>query len=176
MRAAKKRVMSRSENKHEHLQRLLESFDTAFLVTQGELGPHARPLTVAAVEGPTVVWFMTSLESPKVNEIRRDPDVLVTFQEKGRFVVLRGKAELVFDRAKVDRYWTEPQKVWFPLGKEDPSIVLVRVKVDDAELWDQSGVRGLKLALAAAKAYVAGTTPDEVEGRHAEIHPGIGRP
>src|SRR5262249_11355441 len=169
-------VRGQQENKHEHLTRLLESFDTAFLITQGDRGPHARPLTVAAVEGPTIVWFMTSLESPKVNEIRRDPEVLVTFQDKGRFVALRGKAELVFDREKVDRYWSEPQRVWFPLGKEDPSIVLVRVKVDDAELWDQSGVRGLKFALAAAKAYVAGTTPDEVEGRHAEIHPGIARP
>jgi general stress protein 26 len=168
--------MSRHENKHEHLQRLLETFDTAFLVTQGELGPHARPLTIAAVEGPTVVWFMTNLESPKVEEIRRDPDVLVTFQDKARFVALRGKAELLFDREKVDQYWTEAQKIWFPLGKEDPSLVLVRVKVDDAELWDQSGMRGLKFALAAAKAYVSGTTPDEVEERHAEIHPGVARP
>jgi general stress protein 26 len=165
-----------SENKHMHLQRLLESFDTAFLVTQGQLGPHARPLTVAGVDGPTVVWFMTSLESPKVEEIRRFPEAMVTFQGKGKFVVLRGKAELVFDRAKVDHYWTELQRVWFPLGKEDPTLVLVRVRVDDAELWDQSGARGIKFALAAAKAYAAGKTPDEVEGRHAEIHPGIGRP
>jgi general stress protein 26 len=168
--------MSRHPNKHEHLQRLLESFDTAFLITLGELGPHARPLTVAAVEGPTVVWFMTDLASPKVNEIRRDPDVVVTFQGKGKFVVLRGKAELVLDREKVDRYWTEVQRVWFPLGKEDPSLVLLRVKVDDAELWDQSGARGLKFVLAAAKAYVAGTTPNDDEGRHTEIHPGIARP
>src|SRR5690242_9237045 len=110
-----------SENKHQHLQRLLESFDTAFLVTHGELGPHARPLTVAGVDGPTVVWFMTAIDSPKVEEIRRDPDVMVTFQGKGRFIVLRGKAELVFDRARVADYWTEVQRVWFPLGKDDPS-------------------------------------------------------
>jgi general stress protein 26 len=163
-------------NKHQHLQKLLESFDTAFLVTHGELGPHARPLTVVGVDGPTVVWFMTNLESPKVEEIRRDPDVMVTFQGRGRFVVLRGKAELVLDHEKVDRYWTEAQRVWFPLGREDPSLVLVRVKVDDAELWDRAGARGLKLALATAKAYVGGTTPEDVDGEHEEIHPGIGRP
>jgi general stress protein 26 len=168
--------MKRPHNKHEHLQRLLESFHTAFLVTRGELGPHARPLTVAGVEGPTVVWFMTTLDSPKVEEIRRDPEVLVTFQDKRRFVVLRGKAELVLDRDKVDRFWSEGQRIWFPLGADDPSLVLLRVKVDDAELWDQSGTQGLKFALAAARAYVGGTTPDETEEGHAELHPGAGRP
>jgi general stress protein 26 len=165
-----------SENKHQHLQRLLESFDTAFLVTQGELGPHARPLTVAAVEGPTVVWFITSVDSPKVQEIRRDPEAMVTFQSTGKFVVLRGKAEVVLDRARVDQYWTETQRVWFPLGREDPSLVLLRVKVDDAELWDQSGAHGIRFAIAAARAYVGGATVDEVEGRHLEMHPGVARP
>ena len=32
--------------------------------------------------------------------------------------------------------WSEPLATWFPKGKDDPNIGLIRVHVDKAEYWD----------------------------------------
>ena len=67
----------------------------------------------------------------------------------------------------VERLWKEPWKVWFPRGKSDPSIAILRFDADHGELWDAAGLRGVRYAFEAAKAYVRGETPrtDETHGR-----------
>jgi hypothetical protein len=42
----------------------------------------------------------------------------------------------VQDRAKIDELWKPFLKAWFPEGKDDPQIALIRVDVDHAEYWD----------------------------------------
>jgi general stress protein 26 len=163
-------------NRHEHLFDLLTSFETAFLVTNGTQGPHARPLSVASIEGTTILWFLTSVGSEKAQEIEFDPQVLVTFQGKGKFVVLRGTATTTQDRAKLDELFREPHRIWFPKGAHDPSLAAVKVKVDHAEYWDQTGTKGLRFVVDALAAYVTGDVVDAPSGSHGELHPAAGRP
>jgi general stress protein 26 len=164
------------ENKHKHLEELLEGFDTAMLITRHGDQQHARPMAVAAVDGPTVVWFATTDDSPKAEEIRLDSFAVVTAQSDHKFVALTGRAELVNDRKKIDEFWSEAWRVWFPRGKDDPTLCLIRVTVDDAEYWDYSGTKGVTYAFEAAKAYVKGVTPSPAQGQHARIVPSRGRP
>ncbi|MDP9034699.1 MAG: pyridoxamine 5'-phosphate oxidase family protein [Myxococcota bacterium] len=164
------------ENKHKHLQELLEDFDTVMLITRHGEREHARPMAVASVEGPTVVWFLTSEESPKADELRKDSFAAITAQAGRKFVALSGRAELLRDRAKLDELWNEAWKVWFPGGKEDPSLCLIRVVVDDAEYWDSSGLKGIRYALEAARAYVTGETPAPAPGQHGRIIASHARP
>jgi general stress protein 26 len=152
-----------------HLHELLESFDTAMLITRHHDGMHARPMAVADVEGAHCVWFVTSVDSPKAEEIRTDPRVSATFQANRKFVALSGNAELVRDRAKIDALWKDVWKVWFPNGKDDPSIALIRVSVDDAELWDNAGAKGIRYVFQAVKDVLAGERPTPVDGQHARI-------
>lgn len=135
---------SASNGDKKHLHELLESFDTAMLITRHHEGNHARPMAVAAVEGSDSVWFVMSMDSPKAAEIREDPRVSATFQAGRKFVALSGNAEIVPDRDKIHALWKDTWKVWFPNGKDDPSIALIRVSVDDAELWDTAGAKGVK--------------------------------
>jgi general stress protein 26 len=165
-----------NENKHKHLQELLEGFDTVMLITRHGGGEHARPMAVAGVDGPTVVWFATSDDSPKAEEVRRDSFASVTAQSGHKFVALSGRVELVRDRAKIDELWTEAWKVWFPKGKDDPALRLIRFTIDDAEYWDNAGVKGVRYALEAAKAYLKGETPTPDSEQHARIAPSHGRP
>lgn len=152
-----------------HLHELLESFDTAMLITRHDEGHHARPMAVAAVEGGDCVWFIMSVDSPKAAEIRADPRVSATFQAGRRFVALSGIAEIVHDRAKIHALWKDTWRVWFPHGKDDPSLALIRVSVDDAELWDHAGARGVKYAFEAVKSVLAGARPSPLEAQHARI-------
>ncbi len=158
-----------AETTKQHLSDLLASFDTAMLITRHHDGEHARPMAVAGVEGASTVWFVTSDTSPKADEIRSDARVAVTCQSDSKYAALSGHAALVQDRTKVDELWKESWKTWFPNGKTDPTLALIRVDVDDAEFWDNTGAKGVRYAFEKAKAYVKGTTPSTTAAQHGRV-------
>jgi len=152
------------------LKELLEGFDTAMLVTRlptGEL--RSRPMSIADKNGTSEIWFASELDTAKIAELERDPHVNVSLQRERAFVSLSGRADVVRDRKKIDELWHEYMKIWFPKGKDDPSLCLVRVEVHTAEFWDAEGAKGLRYLFEAAKAYIKGTTPAEVEGQHGTV-------
>jgi len=131
-------------------------FDTAMLVTRpADDSLHGRPLSVAGREPDGTLWFVTSVQSPKVAEIATDPRSLVTMQSSNRFVVLEGTAQVVDDRAKIRELWSPAQRIWFE-SENDPDIVLIRFSPKEAEYWDNAGAQGIRFAFAAAKAIVTG--------------------
>ena len=157
--------------KTKHLNELLDSFDTAMLLTRDGDQNHARPMAVAEVEATNTIWFVTSNGSPKVDEIRADSRVSVTFQSDRKFVALSGTSAVVKDRARIDALWKEAWKVWFPKGKEDPAIALIKVTVEDAEFWDNAGGNGIRYAFEAATALLTGERPEPVAGAHGRVKP-----
>ena len=167
--------MSEAE-KRAHLREVVSDFETAMLVTRTPVGEvRARPLALAASETGAdmledgVLYFPTSLASPKIEEIAADRRVAVTMQDKRRFVSISGTARILTDRALVDRLWSEAWKVWFPDGKEDPELCLLEVTPTAAEYWDQTGGKGLRYLFEAAKAYVQGSPPETTDEQHAKV-------
>ncbi len=150
--------------KKAHLDKLLDHFKTAFLVSHAKDDPqshyHARPMGVLDHDDSGDLWFATSIDSPKIAEITADPKVLVTMQDDRRFVCLTGRAEVVRDRRKIDELWSPALDVWFPEGKDDPSLALIRVDANEATFWDNSGLKGLKYLFQAAAALIGGTRPE----------------
>src|SRR5215208_5457450 len=49
---------------------------------------------------------------------------------------ISGKAQLVRDRKKIEELWKPEFKMWFPEGKDDPEIALLRISLEKAEYWD----------------------------------------
>lgn len=144
----------------EHLYQLLEGFDTAMLVTRAADGHlHARPMAVAELHADADAYFVTSIDSPKIAEVYADADVLLTFQSSSRYAAVYGRVNVIRDRGLVERLWKEAWKVWFPRGKSDPSIAVLRFDADHGEFWNAAGLRGVRYAFEAAKAYVRGETP-----------------
>ncbi len=162
------------ESTKQHLKSLLESFDTGMLITHDDDREHGRPMTIAEIEGANTIWFATARSSPKSEEIRRDTRVSVTFQSRRRFVAVSGTAELVDDRSKIHQLWRPSWKLWFIQGKDDPSIVLIRVTVKDAEFWDNAGTIGIRFAFKAAKALLTKQGMPSVEGLHGRMKVGEG--
>lgn len=149
------------DEKHERLNKLMSDFDTAMLVTRAaDGGLHARPLAIADHRDEGLLYFATAAESQKVRELEQDAHVNVTMQDKRRFVSVTGTARLVSDRALVDQLWSEAWKVWFPKGKDDPSLRILIVDAIEASYWDAGGIEGLRYMFESAKAYATGTRPD----------------
>jgi general stress protein 26 len=153
-----------------HLHELLEDFDTAMLVTRAHDGHlHARPMAVAELRADADVYFVTGVDSPKVAEVYADADVLITFQSARQYAALYGRVNVVQDRAVIDRLWKEAWKTWFPRGKSDPSIALLRFDAERGEFWDNSGLQGLRYAFEATKAYVRGERPKVDPEQHGQV-------
>jgi len=162
-------MASTTETK-QHLFDVLKGFDTAMLVTHSSgNGLHARPMAVAELRPGADMYFSTSLQSPKIAEISSNPAVAVTFQSRSQFASVYGNAYVVRDRALIERLWSEAWRVWFPGGKHDPSLCLIRVEAREAEYWDNAGTQGIKYVLEAVKAYAKGETPAVDNNQNAKV-------
>jgi general stress protein 26 len=110
------------------------------------------------------VWFLTSRAGDLAAQIAREAEVLLVFQnDTSAYLSLRGRARIEHDQAKLRQLWQEPYKVWFPRGPEDPEIALVAVDLLDAEYWDNRGANKLEYLFEAAKAYVKGRKPENID-------------
>jgi general stress protein 26 len=162
------------EEKRERVKEMLAEFTTAMLVTRGsDGGLHARPLTIAGTREDGALYFSTAVESGKVHEIENDPNVNVALQGVRRFVSLTGTASVLRDRALIDRLWSESWRIWFPEGKDDPSLCLLVVQPSEAAYWDMQGAKGLKYLLQMAKGYLTHERPssdsDEAHTGHVKL-------
>jgi general stress protein 26 len=153
----------------ERFHSLVAGFKRALLVTRRGQRMHARPMAVAELIAGRDPVFVTSLDSPKVGEIEADPQVLVTFQSDLQFATITGRAAILRDKARIDELWSEAWRVWFPKGKDDPALCLIRIAADEGEYWDASGVQGLKSLFRGASAYLKGTRPTVDDKQHAKL-------
>ena len=139
------------------LGELIKDVETAMLTTMDWGVLRSRPMATQDFDFDGDLWFFTSLETHKVEEIEKDRRVNLSYAapDKNTYVSVTGTATIVKDRAKIDEYWSPINKAWFPEGKDDPNLVLLKVDVEQAEYWEySSGV--LVQALSLVKALVTG--------------------
>ncbi|SMH47357.1 General stress protein 26 [Rathayibacter oskolensis] len=124
----------------------------------------SRPLAAQDTDFDGNLWFFTQDPSPKVDDIRANPSVNVAFESKKGYLSVAGSASVVHDTAKIDELWTPSVSAWFPEGKEDPTIALLRVQAETVELWAMDEPRPVVL-FKVLKAAVTGDQPDVGENR-----------
>ena len=148
-------------DKKQHLISLVKDFDTGMLTTRNAQGMlHARPMSLAEVDDDGRIYFSSAIDSPKVQDIGKDPQASVSFQGSARWVSLSGKLTVSWDRALIDRLWREGWKLWFPEGKDDPNLCILIFDPIEGEYWDNTGARGIRFVIEAAKAYLQGHAVD----------------
>jgi general stress protein 26 len=154
----------------EHLYDLLKEFDTAMLVTRAADGHlHARPMAVAELRADADAYFVTNIVSPKVAEVYADADVLLTFQSANQYAAVYGRVNVIRDRALIERFWKDAWKIWFPRGKADPAIALLRFDAERGEFWTNAGMSGVQYAFEATNAYLTGEPPRPDPEQHGRL-------
>jgi len=147
------------------LRKLIKGIPVAMLTTSAADGSlRSRPMaTQEDYDGE--LWFFTRYHSPKSEEIQENQKVNVSYAspKAERFVSVSGTATLVQDPDKVKELWRGKYKAWFPEGKKDPDLALLRVTVDRAEYWDGSENRMVDVPRFAPTAAVPGRFSDRAE-------------
>ena len=130
-----------------------------------------RPLSTqkAQFDGERV-WFFVASDSPKVAEIARNSKVNLAYASKGRntYVSITGDAYVNEDPAKIEAFWNDALKAYFPRGVNDPKLTLIEVQAHTAEYWATDDPKPLVL-LKYAKAVVTGGRPNVGEARTVDL-------
>ena len=139
---------------------MMKGISFAMLTTEDGDHLRARPMVAAQSDFDGTLWFFTRASSHKVDEVQQDQRVGVTYADGGKqdYVSLSGTARLVRDKAAIDAHWGEAMRTWFPKGKDDPDIALLKVDVSAAEYWDAPSSTMVH-AYGYVKAVVTGEAP-----------------
>lgn len=126
---------------------LIKGIKVGMVVTHGEELMHGRPMHLVQDSLDGALWFYTSDHSGKVEELHHDRDVCVTFADHGQetYVSLTGVSSITRDRAMIDKYWNPFVSAYFPGGKDDPSLCMMRIDLNAAEYWDTNSSRMVQL-------------------------------
>jgi len=98
-------------------------------------GQHSEPMTAQLDDDqPNTLFFFAGRD----NRIAKGGAAMAQFVGKGHdfFACLSGNVTPSNDRAQIDKLWNNQVEAWFPGGKEDPNLTLLRFDVDGAELWE----------------------------------------
>ncbi len=154
---------SESYNDRQKVWELIKEVKIALLVTSADEGLRGRPMAAMNKDFNGELWFASRRGAPKLDEIKDDSHVLLAYSEPKdqNYVSVAGIARLVQDKAKAKELWTEPMRVWFPKGAEDPDIALICVKVTSAEYWDAPSSAWV-YGIGYAKARLTGEPPRDV--------------
>jgi len=128
---------------------------------------RTRPMSTLEVDEEGNLWFFSAKSSDKNDEIKDNDTVQLIYAKNSdaHFLTITGQATVVHDKAKKDELWNPIVKAYFPGGKEDPNLALIKVKPVAAHYWDTvygKMVTWLKMATSA----VTGNQADVgVEGK-----------
>lgn len=159
-----------NNEQQENLQKLIEKIKDikiTMMTTMEEDGSlRSRPMRHSEVKDDGAIWFFTEYISGKSQEIKNDSHVNLGYSNPDDevYVSVSGRATLSRDKAKIDELWSPVLKAWFPNGKDDPNIGLIRVSIDKAEYWDSPSSTMVHL-YGMAKAVLTGERADPGENK-----------
>ena len=131
---------------------------------------RSRPMYLQQPEFDGDLWFFTSDDSGKVQEIMHNKQVNLGFADPSDnlYVSISGTAQVLDDRAKEEDLWNPTLKAWFPDGLDDPHLTLICVSADKAEYWDAPNSKMVQL-YGFVKAAVTGERADPGENEKVKL-------
>jgi len=137
--------------------------DSPYVMLQLDADPaSAAPMTAQLdKDANRAIWFFTSRD----NRFAAMGPATAMFAAKGHDLFARFAGTLVEEtsRERLDKQWSNFVEAWFPGGKDDPNLLMLRMDLGDASIW--SGELG---TLTTAKMALGMDVRDEVGGKQVE--------
>ncbi len=164
--------MSNTKNFHneEAVKKIKEFVDDIkvcmFCTNVTDMPFRTRPMSTLDVDDEGNLWFFSSKASDKNDEIKNDDTVQLLYAKNSdsHFLTITGKAQIVNDQKKKDELWNPIAKTWFPGGKEDPDLCLVKITPGEAHYWDTINGKMITLLKMVTSAVTGNPSDVGVEG------------
>ena len=160
------------------LYSLIEKIETAMLTTRRPDGRLvSRPMSTQKRNPIADLWFVTDIESNKLDELEHDPHVNVGYFDTRtwEWVSVSGIASISTDRARIRSLYQPDWKAWFGQidevrdgGPDDPRLALILVDADTVIYMKREKSKPMVL-FEVAKGMVTGSKPDIGETRKLQM-------
>lgn len=158
-----------TEEAREKLSSLIDDIKFCFFCSNLSVRPiDVSPMTTQEVDSDGSIWFIASKDSSSYHTILSAPwvQLLYASPSDAKYLSVYGTAESIYDRERIERYWNKFVEGWFPGGKDDPNVILLRVRPSDAHYWD---TKSNKMVAYTKAIFSALTGTEHDEGRHGDI-------
>ena len=145
-------------------ERLWKEIDDArfgMLGLAGGAPHHMQPMATFGDKAANTIWFYTTKSSDLFQDTGASHDAMLCLMAKDQEFqgCIHGRLSPSHDKAKIDEYWSPFVSAWFPEGKDDPDLTLMRLDLVDARVW--ASKRGpFTYPLQVLKANATHTLPD----------------
>lgn len=148
------------------IKEITEGIDFCMLTTIDGGVLRSRPMSTQDADPSGDLWFFTSEDTHKVEEIEKDNRVAVAYSKPAdnTYLSISGRASISNDRAKMKELWSPILKAWFPEGLDDPKLCLLKVQMEQAEYWEGSSSKLVEL-FGMVKAIATGQEADYGENK-----------
>ncbi len=135
-------------------------------------GDHFQPMTAFCEPETADIWFFTRDDTDLARACAGGADAAFVIKAKDQVfqASVRGRIERQDDRSRIDRYWGPVVAAWYPDGKDDRHLTLLRLSARDAQVW-LSESNPLHFFWEIAKANVAKVEPEVGQSAPIDLTP-----
>ncbi len=114
---------------------------------------HMQPMAPFADRETNTIWFYAKTDSDLVQKIKAGSRAhfCVVGKDHDYHACLSGNIAERRDPAKIEEYWSSIVAAWYDGGKDDPTLTMLALQVDDGEIWASTG-NSLRFGWEIAKA------------------------
>ena len=155
--------------KIDELYGLIDAIEIAMMTTRRPDGHLVtRPMATQRRRPLADLWFVTNIESDKIDELETDPHVNLGYydEDSRECVSVSGLATISQDRERIRALYEPDWKAWFgdeggarDGGPDDPRIALVLVEAHTVHYMKAKHARPVTL-FEIAKGVITGEKPD----------------
>lgn len=131
---------------------------------------HMQPMTAFCEDEGGPIWFYCR----KDNHLLRDagqgkPAMFCLVTDDDHFIAcVGGDLREDHNRERIERFWNPVAGAWFPEGRDDPALTLLRLDPHEAHVWVGAG-NPLRFGFEVVKANVTKSIPDVGGAAHLRL-------
>lgn len=147
----------------------LQRHQTGMLGLAGEGPGHFQPMTAFAETDGDELWFFSRNDTDLVRRIGDGVSATFITQSKDLYASIGGRLTVRHDEARMAKYWNAVVAAWYPEGREDSHLTMLRLCAADAEVWlTEAGP--VRFAWQIARANATRQRPHIGEHAHLRFH------
>ncbi len=133
---------------------------TAVMLGSSDSHDHMQPMAPNVARDEGTIWFFTHVDTDIASKANGGTTHMCLINKSHDYhACASGSLSVQKSQEHIDRFWSPVTAAWFPKGKDDPDLTLLRFTPTSAEAWASTG-SAVAFGWEIAKANLTGAEPD----------------